>query len=172
MNEVVGSFAHTASKILSVSKQGELQIMAAGGGDMLCVTLQVWRRPKRRGQPVRGVWQTDLTLASSIDEAAIAQARRRRRPPPNLSVNQLAWAKDDSKAGIPSSCTPTRNSRVFEFGDTHECLGQTARRGEDGGKGRQKKGLVCRAHTTLEPHHVFFSHRCVASTSGISRLTN
>lgn len=66
--------------------------------------VQIWRRPKRRGQALRGVWQAELTLASSLDEAVIAEARRRRRPPPSPSITQLCWTKDDSKARPPPQC--------------------------------------------------------------------
>ena len=55
----------------------------------------MWRR--QRGQRGRAAWQCALTLCAPVDEEAVAQARRRRRAPPDPAVNQLAWTKDDAQ---------------------------------------------------------------------------
>jgi hypothetical protein len=60
------------------------------------VSVQVWRRPRRsrkRGQP----WEQEVTFAVLPDPEEIKEARRRRRPPPAPSIDQISWSADDRR---------------------------------------------------------------------------
>lgn len=55
---------------------------------------QVWRRPRRWHKRAQA-WEQEVTFAVLPDPEAIKEARRRRRPPPAPSVDQIAWSADD-----------------------------------------------------------------------------
>jgi hypothetical protein len=58
--------------------------------------LQVWRRPRRwRKRPQ--AWEQEVTFAVLPDPEAIKEARRRRRPPPAPSIDQISWSADDQR---------------------------------------------------------------------------
>lgn len=57
---------------------------------------QVWRRP-RRWRRRAAAWEQEVTFAVLPDPEAIKEARRRRRPPPAPSIDQLSWTADDQR---------------------------------------------------------------------------
>lgn len=62
----------------------------------VCAVPQVWRRPRRwRKRPQ--AWEQEVTFAVLPDPEAIKEARRRRRPPPAPSIDQIAWSADDQR---------------------------------------------------------------------------
>lgn len=63
-------------------------------GSLLPGPLQVWRRPRRWRKRTQA-WEQEVTFAVLPDAEAIKEARRRRRPPPAPSVDQIAWSADD-----------------------------------------------------------------------------
>ncbi|PSC70372.1 WD40 YVTN repeat-like-containing domain,Bromodomain isoform [Micractinium conductrix] len=73
----------------------------SNGGDHVATgskdgSVRVWSRPRRwRKRPQ--AWEQLFTFAVLPDPEAIKEARRRRRPPPAPSVDQIAWSADDQR---------------------------------------------------------------------------
>ncbi|KAL4448446.1 hypothetical protein ABPG75_005665 [Micractinium tetrahymenae] len=72
-------FSHAGDRVATGSKDG---------------SVRVWHRP-RRWRKRAHAWEQEVTFAVLPDPEAIKEARRRRRPPPAPSVDQIAWSADD-----------------------------------------------------------------------------
>jgi len=66
------------------------------------VTLQIWRKDRKRGKRP-AAWALRHTLTSPPQPEEQPLLGRRRRAPPVLKVNQIAWTCDSSQVRLSAS---------------------------------------------------------------------